>query len=120
MAIFTAGAAFYRYIWPGVSQAQQPESVRPSQPPSISVEPSGQIVAEPSKQKDLSVLISISKVADKDLIGMKVVSPQGVDLGFIAQVNRDAQGTVVSIGVTNSPPPNANSPITQIKVPHTP
>jgi hypothetical protein len=120
MAIFTAGAAFYRYIWPGVSQAQRPESVRPSQPPSISVEPSGQIVAEPSKQKDLSVLISISKVADKDLIGMKVVSPQGVDLGFIAQVNRDAQGTVVSIGVTNSPPPNANSPITQIKVPHTP
>jgi hypothetical protein len=144
IAVFTAGAAFYRYVWfeaKSVHQApkapQEKQTPSESAPKPLKTEPlvilpsptasaaplSGSLSGSYGAPKPNGLTVpqtSISKAADKDLIGKKVVNPEGVGLGFIVQVTRNTQGTVVSIGISGSPQPNTDSPITPVKVTPTP
>jgi hypothetical protein len=86
-------------------------------PPTSSIEQPGKtIVAEPQWQVELPS--SISKYTDKDLIGVKLVSPQGTFLGYVASVMRDERGTLESLGLSASQQPDA--PVTKVKIGNSP
>ena len=51
---------------------------------------------------ELQLPVPVAKLADQDLLGKKLVNPQGVSLGYIMAVNRDDKGAITSLGLQPS------------------
>jgi hypothetical protein len=81
-------------------------------PTSSNEQPGKTIVAVPQWQMTLPP--AIAKFSDKDLIGVKLVSPQGTFLGYVASVMRDERGTLESLGLSASQQPDA--PVTNVRI----
>jgi hypothetical protein len=127
---FLVFATLYAHLVPKPSVIPTQPAVIPTQPavtptqpssPAIQTAPSPPAtagmapVATPAltSQPQLQLPLPIAKLTDQDLIGKKLVSPQGVFLGYIVSVNRNAQGEPVSLEVKKS---EGNAPVFEVKL----
>jgi len=118
---FLAFAALYVYFVPKPSviptQSPAPVQIAPkSEAPSFQLPPKPTDKLGPIAKPQLALPIPVANLADRDLLGKKLVDPQGVSLGYIATVNRDAKGMITSLGLQPAQNLGPNAPVLDVKI----
>jgi hypothetical protein len=99
------------------TQSPAPVQIAPkSEAPSFQLPPKPTDKLGPIAKPQLALPIPVANLADRDLLGKKLVDPQGVSLGYIATVNRDAKGMITSLGLQPAQNLGPNAPVLDVKI----
>jgi hypothetical protein len=116
---FLVFAALYVYFvpTPAVIPTQAPVQTAPEP-----VAPSFKLPSKPTDklgpiaEPRFELPVPVAKLADQDLLGKKLVDPQGVSLGYITSIHRDAKGEITSLGLQDSQKPEPGAPVIKINI----
>lgn len=115
---FLVFAALYVYFVPTPTviptQTPAPVQLAPKR-----IEPKNELPPKPADKigpvanPQFELPVPIAKLADRDLLGKKLVNPQGVSMGYIKTINRAPDGTI-TFGLQEKL--EASAPVIEIKV----
>ena|SRR6185437_4354036 len=120
--IFGAGflvfAALYVYFVPTPTviptQSPAPVQLAPKRiAPKFELPPKSTDKIGPVASPQFELPVPVAKLADRDLLGKKLVDPQGVSMGYIKTINRNSDGTI-TFGLQEKL--EASAPVIEIKV----
>jgi hypothetical protein len=118
---FLVFATAYVYLVPkpAVIPTEQPTAPRTTPLPFELQTPPTDDTGLVAGMAPLELPVPIAKLSDHDLVGKKLVSPQGIFLGYIVSVNRNAKGEIEALWLKQSRNAEPNAPVVQVKIaPH--